>query len=58
LGLEPIEDEFTSDATDSEEGPSQEYPFEVFRRVIALPAALTPSSTELEPATTDEPLAP
>ena len=57
LGLEPIEDEFTSDATDSEEGPSQEYPFEVFRRVIALPAALTPSSTELEPATTDAPSA-
>jgi len=57
LGLEPIEDEFTSDATDSEEGPGQEYPFEVFRRVIALPAALAPSSTELEPATTDAPSA-
>jgi hypothetical protein len=52
--LEPIEEEFTSDATDSEEGPGQEYPFEVFRRVIALPAALAPSSTELEPTTTDE----
>jgi hypothetical protein len=55
LGLEPIEEESTSDTADSEGGPSQEYPFEVFRRVIALPAALTPSSIELEPATTDAP---
>ena len=54
LGLESIEDEFMDDSADSEGAPGQEYPFEIFRRIIALPAALVPPSTEPEPAMTDE----
>ena len=58
LGLESVEDEFTGDAADSEGGPVQEYPFEIFRRVIALPAALAPLLAEPEPTMTDEPSTP
>ena len=54
LGLEPIEDEFMGDTADSEGAPGQEYPFEVFRRVIALPAALVETSAEPDPTMTDE----
>ena len=53
LGLDAIEeDAFDETATTTEE--PAEYPFEVFRRVIALPAALTGPASGGEPAMEEE----
>ncbi|MEY4689975.1 MAG: hypothetical protein RIT19_300 [Verrucomicrobiota bacterium] len=46
LGLEPPDEEEAL-ADDSDTGAPEEYPFEVFRRVIALPTAATPSPTPI-----------
>ena len=52
LGLEPPDEDTLEPASESPEAP--DYPFEVFRRVIALPAALNASPVSAEPAMTDE----
>lgn len=53
LGLDPIE-EASPDESATSTDELADYPFEVFRRVIALPAALTGSPPEAEAAMEEE----
>ena len=57
LGLDPIEETFPDEVTDTGDAPA-DYPFEVFRRVIALPAALAQPAAMVEPAMAEEVPAP
>jgi prepilin-type N-terminal cleavage/methylation domain-containing protein len=54
LGLDPMEEDALSDSTGTEE-PAP-YPYEVFRRIIALPAALGTATAPSDPNLTDDTL--